>query len=236
LDRDERALIRSCLEQDENACRELVERFAPMVGTVIWRATGDRAATEDLAQETFLRVFRGLGRFDGRAKLSTWIYTIAHRVAVDHIRRAGRWREAGVEDIGAEALDAVPANDTGPEAMLEQEELAQLVREQLAELPEKYRMPLVYAAIDGLDYETVGAAIGVRAGTVKTLRRCSLTACSGLAPPSRAPPSRSSPMWEVRSSVGRHLPRPDTRDGACGLRALAVSVRSLACSRESDPV
>ena len=58
-----------------------------MVGTVIWRATGNHDTVEDLAQETFLRVFRGLGYFDARSKLSTWIYTIAHRVAIDHARQ-----------------------------------------------------------------------------------------------------------------------------------------------------
>ena len=68
-----------------------------------------------------------------------------------------------------EALDGFPASDSDPEAVVEQEELAQLVREHLAELPDKYRLPLVYAAIDGLDYEAVGAAIGVHAGTVNTL-------------------------------------------------------------------
>ena len=61
-----------------------------MVGTVIWRATGDHDVVEDLAQETFMRVFRGLPYFDRRAKLSTWIYTIAHRVAIDHRRQTAR--------------------------------------------------------------------------------------------------------------------------------------------------
>jgi RNA polymerase sigma-70 factor (ECF subfamily) len=169
LDRDERALVRRCLGQDQDACTELVQRFAPLVGTVIWRATGDHAATEDLAQETFLRVFRGLSHFSGRAKLSTWIYTIAHRVAVDHLRHVGRSRDAGMEGAGTDTLDDLPAVDTGPDAVVEQEEVVQLVREHLAELPVKYRLPLVYATIDGLDYEAIGAAIGVQAGTVKTL-------------------------------------------------------------------
>jgi RNA polymerase sigma-70 factor (ECF subfamily) len=169
LDRDESALVRRCREQDQDASTELVQRFAPMVGTIIWRATGDPTATADLAQETFLRVFRGLPHFDGKAKLSTWIYTIAHRVAVDHLRQVGRWREAGMEETGTEALEGVPASDHSPEAVVEQQELVQLIREHLAELPDKYRLPLVYAAIDGLDHEAIGAAIGVRAGTVKTL-------------------------------------------------------------------
>ena len=87
MDRDERELVRRCLDGNQDACASLVQEYAQMVGTVIWRATGDHAVVEDLAQETFLRVFRGLPYFDARAKLSTWIYTIAHRVAIDHLRQ-----------------------------------------------------------------------------------------------------------------------------------------------------
>jgi RNA polymerase sigma-70 factor (ECF subfamily) len=140
-----------------------------MAGTVIWRATGDQRIVEDLAQETFLRVFRGLPYFHAKAKLSTWIYTIAHRVAVDHLRQAGRWREALSEDGGANPLANIPATGGSPEAAVAQQEVNELVHEHLAELPEKYRLPLMYAAIDGLDYETIGAMLGVHAGTVKTL-------------------------------------------------------------------
>src|SRR5215510_13314137 len=87
-DRDERALVDACLAGDQTACAGLVEAYARMVGTVIWRATGQRDVIEDLTQETFLRTFRALEYFDARARLSTWIYTIAHNVAVDHLRRA----------------------------------------------------------------------------------------------------------------------------------------------------
>jgi RNA polymerase sigma-70 factor (ECF subfamily) len=86
VDRDERGLVEACLAGNQEACANLVNAYARMVGTVIWRATGDREVVDDLAQETFLRVFRALPLFDARARLSTWIYTIAHRVAIDHLR------------------------------------------------------------------------------------------------------------------------------------------------------
>src|SRR5262252_8792331 len=99
-DRDERALVGGCLAGDQSACATLVATYARMVGTVIWRATGQRDIIEDLAQETFLRVFKALEYFDSRARLSTWIYTIAHNVTVDHLRRTAQvnggaltWRE-----------------------------------------------------------------------------------------------------------------------------------------------
>ena len=83
-------LVRRCLAGDQAACARLVSRHARMAGTVIWRAIRDRALVEDLCQETFLRAFRALAGFDGRARLSTWICSIAHRVAVDELRRQGR--------------------------------------------------------------------------------------------------------------------------------------------------
>ena len=79
MDRDEQELVQRCRMGDQAACTALLEECARMVGTVVWRATGDSAAVEDLVQDVFLRVFRALPDFGGRAKLSTWIYTIAHR-------------------------------------------------------------------------------------------------------------------------------------------------------------
>jgi RNA polymerase sigma-70 factor (ECF subfamily) len=171
---DERHLLERCLAGDEDACARLVDAHARMVGTVIWRATGDHEIVEDLAQDTFLRVFRALHAFDRRAKLSTWIYTIAHRVAIDHLRKAGRWREEGfvvsAGDEAAVAVETLPASPlASPEAVFVRDEDVRRVREALARLPAKYRVPLVYAAIDGLDYPTIAVMLGVTVGGVKTL-------------------------------------------------------------------
>jgi RNA polymerase sigma-70 factor (ECF subfamily) len=169
VDGDERDLVARCLAGHEEAGALLIERHARMVGTVIWRAIGNAPEVDDLAQETFLRVFRALPYYDGRARLSTWIYTIAHRVAIDHLRRRRRNVEEPFAADGT-ADDRLPSADTrDPEAILAREELEHVIREALARLPEKYRLPLVYAAIDGLDYATIAAMLGIPIGTVKTL-------------------------------------------------------------------
>jgi RNA polymerase sigma-70 factor (ECF subfamily) len=167
LDRDERELVRRCLQRDEDACAQLVEAYSRMVGTVIWRATGDHDVVEDLAQETFLRAFRGLPYFDQRAKLSTWIYTIAHRVAIDHRRETAR-RQDGSNEAGPR-FDNHPSSELDPEHAASRNELDRIVYEQLGRLPDKYRLPLVYAAIDELDHGTIAQMLKVRRGTVKTL-------------------------------------------------------------------
>jgi len=169
---DEAALVRRCLSGDQAACAQLVDAYARVVGTMIWRATGDHAVVEDLAQETFLRVFRALGDFGGNARLSTWISTIAHRVAIDHLRQRGRMPRAldwTTEDEAERPIDRVASAAVDPETALLEADANQLVRRHLAALPEKYRMPLMYAAIDGLDYDTIAVTLGIPVGTVKTL-------------------------------------------------------------------
>ena len=175
MGRDEQQLVQRCLTGDQDACTDLVDAYARLVGTIIWRATGDGDVVEDLAQETFLRVFRALPGFAAQAKLSTWICTIAHRVAIDHLRKAGRSRlesplTGGDDDPETRSLDRLPASGViDPETAAVRAEFDRIVRDGLGQLPEKYRLPLVYAAIDGLDYGTIAAMLGVPIGTVKTL-------------------------------------------------------------------
>jgi RNA polymerase sigma-70 factor (ECF subfamily) len=163
VDHDERDLVRQCLDGNQDACTSLVQEYARLVGTVIWRAIGDHDAVEDLAQETFLRVFRGLPYFDARSKLSTWICTIAHRVAIDHTR------QRHVQAAGLEPPDAPDALQRDPESAAAHDELDRIVRGQLTTLPDKYRLPLVYATLDELDYQTIAVMLKVKPGTVKTL-------------------------------------------------------------------
>ena len=86
-------------------------------------------------------------------------HTIAHRVAIDHLRKAGRWQEqsfAVAEDEPAAAVDLLPAPAlVRPDTLLARSEDVRLVRAALARLPDKYRVRLVIAAIDELDYPTI---------------------------------------------------------------------------------
>src|SRR5579864_6286136 len=83
----ERALIERCRRRDEGAFQELVDRYKDLVFALIARTVQDRSRAEDLAQDVFLRVHRGLPYFRGEARLSTWIYRIVSNVvAQDHGR------------------------------------------------------------------------------------------------------------------------------------------------------
>ncbi len=87
---DERDLIQRCRSGSEAAFRELVDQYKNLVFGVISRTNSDRSRTDDLAQEVFLKVHRGLPYFRGEARLSTWIYRIVLNVCAaerDHSRR-----------------------------------------------------------------------------------------------------------------------------------------------------
>jgi RNA polymerase sigma-70 factor (ECF subfamily) len=163
LDAAERQWLELCARGDPAACAELLARHGRMAGTIILRTLGRREDVEDLVQETFLRVFRYLPEFEGRSKLSTWICTVAQRVALDELRRRQRALPLAPEEDAA----AIAATDDLVHDV-EQDERNALVQRALAALPEKYRLPLVHAAIDGLDYETIATMLAVPVGTVKT--------------------------------------------------------------------
>jgi RNA polymerase sigma-70 factor (ECF subfamily) len=132
-----------------------------MVQAIVWRTTGDRGSVDDLVQETFLRVFRGLPNFGARSKLSTWICTVACRVALDHQRslvRRQRHFYRPEEEAHARA---------NPEFQLMQREVTVMLREELDLLADRYRLPLTHVAIHELRYDTVSQLLGVPLGTVK---------------------------------------------------------------------
>jgi RNA polymerase sigma-70 factor (ECF subfamily) len=170
VDNKERVLVERVLSGDQEACMRLVNNFSRMVGTVIWRATGDDGIVEDLSQETFLKVFRSIGYFDSRGKLSTWIYTIANRVAIDHLRKTARGREESLTgESGSNLADEMTAPESpDPHAVLARKEVCSIVQRELAQLPEAYRLALVYTAIEELDYQTVASMLGIPVGTLKT--------------------------------------------------------------------
>ena len=170
MEHSEQMLVDKVLSGDQEACMRLVNNYSRMVGTVIWRATGDDRIVEDLSQETFLRVFRAMAYFDSRGKLSTWIYTIANRVAIDHLRKTKRWREESPADESASDMEKTRADleSPDPENALAQKEIRDVIRDELAQLPEAYRLALVYTAIDELDYQTVAGMMNIPVGTLKT--------------------------------------------------------------------
>ena len=162
-DFDERALIERCRKgQDEAAFGELVDRYRDLVYAMVWRLTVDRTEIDDLAQEVFLKVHRGLPYFRGEARLSTWIYRIVANVCA---QARGRPRREVPLDAGPDR----PAIDPGAaDAAFGDLELRDRLEKAIARLPANYRLLVAAHYLNGVQYEDLAEALALPLGTVKT--------------------------------------------------------------------
>lgn len=159
-------------EDDERAFTELVRRFQGRVTNLISRVLNDREASDDLAQEVFVRVFVHRRNYRRGSKFSTWLFTIAANLAKNEIRRRVRRRNWFSLDALQELLSdsAIQLADPGEgqETALQRGQLQELVGRAIAAVPEKYRLALVLRDIEGLAYEEIAEVLGVPGGTVRS--------------------------------------------------------------------
>jgi RNA polymerase sigma-70 factor, ECF subfamily len=144
---------------------QIVERHQDAVYGTALRFTGSASDAEDVAQEVFLKAFRGLGSFKGDAKVSTWLYRIAYNLCVDWLRKnrkAGR-RASPLDEAGEAADGRVDLEGT----VLAAEERDR-VRAALDGLDERYRSVIDMLYYQKLSYEQIAVVLGVPLKTVET--------------------------------------------------------------------
>jgi len=149
------------------ARRALVERYQRPVLALIarmLRGHGDSGLVEDIAQETFLRVFRALPNFDrqGPARLSTWILTIASHRSIDELRKR-KLETRSLDEVSADVVGLSRADDTTERKML-----AVLIDRAVAELAPEYKAAFILREYHGLDYAEIATALAIDLGTVKS--------------------------------------------------------------------
>ncbi|RMH16402.1 MAG: sigma-70 family RNA polymerase sigma factor [Acidobacteria bacterium] len=152
---------------DDRAFDEVYRRFAPMVYNLALRLSGRAEVAEDLSQEIFIRIFRHLGRFNGRSSLKTWIY----RVTVNHCRsRLGRRRwltrplAEDDADFGVQLVD----ERRDPESRTLAGDVGRRVAEGLRLVKPVFREAVVLRDLEGLSYQEIAQVLGVRLGTVRS--------------------------------------------------------------------
>ncbi|MCX5744358.1 MAG: sigma-70 family RNA polymerase sigma factor [Proteobacteria bacterium] len=167
---DEQALIARCRAHERAAHDEFYHRFRRQVAGNLYRVLGDRTDLEDLVQEVFVIAFRGLERFRGDARLSTWIYRICVNVALGKIRTRKRRPAAyGVADLDAAAIDpSLVERPETPERSLQRREDRERVYVALEQLAPKKRIVLYLHEIEGLDLKQIAYLVDSNAVTVRT--------------------------------------------------------------------
>jgi RNA polymerase sigma-70 factor (ECF subfamily) len=147
---EEELLVRRAQTGDRGAFEELVRRHADRLYAVVLRFVADREAAEEVIQETFLRAWRGIGRFEHRARFFTWLY----RIGINEAKRRGEREPASrTVSLDEEPILEAPDWSQAPEARAEQSDLRRVLEESIRALPIEYRAPVILRDVEGLSTE-----------------------------------------------------------------------------------
>jgi RNA polymerase sigma-70 factor (ECF subfamily) len=155
----------------QGAFEVLVERYQHRLLALMVNLVGPKEA-EDLTQEVFLRIFRARKGYRPRAKFSTWLFTIANNIVLNHLRGKGRRPETAMDD-GTDSRPAmaerVPARDGTASAQMRRAELADVVREALDGLGEDQKVAVLLSKFEEMSYAQIGDVMGRSEAAVKSL-------------------------------------------------------------------
>ena len=167
---EDQALVRRCLAGDEKSYRELIERYQGQVHSLAMRMVRRNEDAQDLTQETFVRMFRALDRYDPSRSFPAWLFTIASRLCIDHLRRrkfdpvpltqqdrqSDEEYDIDVEDPGL-----------GPDVQAVHAEEERRTGDLIDSLPPHYRIVVLMRHQQDLAYEEIAQALNLPLGTVK---------------------------------------------------------------------
>jgi RNA polymerase sigma-70 factor (ECF subfamily) len=161
------ALIRRCREKDTEAFRWLVERYQSRIFSYARRMLNNREEAEDVTQETFVRAFNNVSRYDGRAAFSTWLFKIVANLCVDRARRIKR-RTPPVSLEEDMQLSSPGDTRWDPEGRAVAADMLSALEKSVNDLSEKLRSVLLLHDLEGLDYQEIADTLGIPLGTVKS--------------------------------------------------------------------
>ena len=154
---------------DTEAFRVLVERHSRPMFRLAYRMTGNTQDAEDVVQESFLRAYRQLARFDNRSSFGTWLYRIAVNYALDLVRARKRRREQAppLEEHQPDPVLALPASDPGPDRMAMSGQISARVAAAMNSLSETERTAFVLRHFEGMCIEDVSRVLECQPGAAK---------------------------------------------------------------------
>lgn len=161
---EEESLIIDAQKGDSDAFSTLVELYSRPVFNLCYRMLGNSGDAEDAAQETFMRAYRAIRRYDNNRKFSTWVLSIASHYCIDQMRK---------KRLNTFSMDAMPYvsisdNDPGPEKRLIMEQRHVRVQELLTKLKPRDKAAVVMRYWYGLSYEEIAEALGLTNSAVKS--------------------------------------------------------------------
>jgi len=171
LDTLENRLAQLARSGDRSAFGQLVDLYKDKIFHLAYRMTGSRQEAEDIVQETFMRVYANLDKYDSRWKFSTWIFRIGNNLCIDRLRKRRPTWSLDAENPDADGVDGyamLPTNDASPEDRMVLSEMQKNVRDAIAQLPDKYRSVVVLRYLQDLSLNEIADILELPVSTVKT--------------------------------------------------------------------
>jgi RNA polymerase sigma-70 factor (ECF subfamily) len=162
--------VRASQAGDRGAFDQLVDQYKEIVYSVAYRFARDPDLAMDLAQDVFIRAYRGIKTFKGKSSFSTWLYRIAVNTCIDYTRRRARSIEPfTVPEEVAEYADSEPVGSeptVGPVGLALASELGEQIQRAIDALPSYHKSVFVLYEIKGLSYKEIAEVVGCSIGTV----------------------------------------------------------------------
>jgi RNA polymerase sigma-70 factor, ECF subfamily len=180
-----------------DACTALVRRFERPVYNLVARLVQDPGLAEDLTQDAFLKMFRGLAQYDASLRFSSWLFRIAHNTAIDHLRQRRVLLATPRLDEDGDEMDPLAGlpdlRGDSPEQAATRRQVAAVLDRAIDTLRPEYRAVVVLRHHEDLDYEEIAQVTGLPLGTVKTyLHRARKELAARLQEAGLGPETRSS--------------------------------------------
>ena len=164
-------LVLDTLDGSREAFQVLVERHQARLFGLARHYLRNSAEIEDLVQDTFLKAFSRLETFQSQSSFYTWVYRIGKNTILDHLKRKGRSPVMAMEDpeetLGG-ATEGRSGRLPGPDSQMMTQEIVDITRSVLAELPDIFRDVLILRELEGLSYQEISETLDVSIGTVES--------------------------------------------------------------------
>ncbi|MBN1554788.1 MAG: sigma-70 family RNA polymerase sigma factor [Phycisphaerae bacterium] len=182
---EESFLVRRCQNGQADAFAELVRRYQDRIYNLIYRMCRRPEIAEELAQETFLKAFANIGRFQGTSRFYTWLFRIAKNLTISHLRRGGvvkfvpfaRGEDDDPSPGEAQTATLAERREPNPAEKAMANETLRRIEDALLELDEEHRVMVLLRDMEDMSYEEIGDILDIPPGTVKSRlhrARCAL--------------------------------------------------------------
>ncbi|MFO7675466.1 MAG: sigma-70 family RNA polymerase sigma factor [bacterium] len=164
-------LVRRAQAGRVEAFEELVRRYERKVYNIVYRMLGNPEDASEALQDTFLRAYRFLGKFEFKSQFFTWLYRIATNVSLTKLRRRKSPVVMSIDQPVGESEDMtfeIPDDQFSPELLFRRREMQRRLQEAVDELPEDYRTVVVLRDLEGLSNEEVSKVLNLTVAAVKS--------------------------------------------------------------------